>query len=427
MAITRLAVSNPSANTDILLHTATRSSLASVIATNKASTLAEVRVWIIPQGQDATPANWSYIAYDADITATNSLETFRFPIVAGDKLYVRSTTADISFQLMGIYETGADTYVYAQPTQPTSANVGDIWVDTASNVPSIDNTTVYRWSKTAVGGETSLSGTGNDLSILKYIAGYEQVYLNGSLLAKDLDYFATNGTSITGLLALTAGDIVEVISPYAIELTDVYTKSVSDSKYNTKASSGLNLIVPSSVVAGTGTATVTANGEITFSGASSISINSCFNSIYDNYKIIFKSSLNMPSNGANELRVRLRTSSGDDATNFYNGGYSHFYYGGTTVPISGGVQPGTYLPINTAFYNTSISSATFDVVGINGNGNREFYGISQGGGGASGSFGTFAGGTYITNNVHTGLTFYSSSTGTFTGKIRIYGYNNGGS
>jgi hypothetical protein len=235
MAISRLAISNPGATTDTLLHTATRSSLASIIATNKANTVAEVRVWIVPQGQDAIPANWSYIAYDADITATNSLETFRFPVMSGDKIYVRSTTADVSFQIMGIYETGADTYVYAQSTQPVAPQIGDIWVDTASDVPSIDNTTVYRWSKSAVGGETSLSGNGNDLSILKYIAGYEQVYLNGVLLAKNLDYIATNGTSITSLTALSAGDIVEVISPYAIELTDVYTKSVSDSKYATQA------------------------------------------------------------------------------------------------------------------------------------------------------------------------------------------------
>jgi hypothetical protein len=236
MAISRLAISNPSATTDTLLYTADRSSLASIIATNKASTVAEVRVWVIPTGQDGTPANWSYIAYDADITATNSLETFRFPVMVGDKIYVRSTTADVSFQIMGIYETGADTYVYAQSGQPTAPQVGDIWVDTASNIPSIDNTTVYRWSKTAVGGETSLSGAGNDSSTLQYISGYEQVYLNGILLAKDLDYTASNGTSITSLAALTAGDIVEVISPYAIELTDVYTKSVSDNKYQTKYS-----------------------------------------------------------------------------------------------------------------------------------------------------------------------------------------------
>ena len=62
MAISRLAISNPSATTDTLLYTADRSSLASIIATNKASTVAEVRVWVIPTGQDATPANWSYIA-----------------------------------------------------------------------------------------------------------------------------------------------------------------------------------------------------------------------------------------------------------------------------------------------------------------------------------------------------------------------------
>ena len=267
MAISRLAISNPGATTDTLLYTATRSALASIIATNKASTVAEVRIWVIPTGQDAAPENWSYIAYDADITATNSLETFRFPVMSGDKIYVRSTTADVSFQIMGIYETGADTYVYAQATEPTAPQVGDIWVDTASDVPSIDNTTVYRWSKTAVGGETSLSGTGNDLAILKYIAGYEQVYLNGVLLAKTLDYTATNGTSITGLTALSAGDIVEVISPYAIELTDVYTKSVSDSKYVSKPGSILNTVQVAK--SDTFSSSVASNTNVSITGLSS--------------------------------------------------------------------------------------------------------------------------------------------------------------
>jgi len=323
MAISRLAISNPSATTDTLLHTATRSSLASIIATNKASTVAEVRVWIIPTGQDATPANWSYIAYDADITATNSLETFRFPVMTGDKIYVRSTTADVSFQIMGIYETGADTYVYAQSTQPVAPQIGDIWVDTASNVPSIDNTTVYRWSKTAVGGETSLTGTGNDLSVLKYIAGYEQVYLNGVLLAKTLDYTATNGTSITSLTALSAGDIVEVISPYAIELTDVYTKSISDNKYQTKVSNGLNLIVPTGATNGT----VGANGSVTIgSNVNSVTVAGAFNSTYDNYLITVS---NFTHSYANDnIAVQLRTGSTTSTSGYY-GVLGYWGYTGT--------------------------------------------------------------------------------------------------
>lgn len=66
------------------------------------------------------------------------------------------------------------------------------------------------WRKTAAGGETSLSGYDNASQALSYTPGQEQVYLNGILLVRGDDYTATNGTSITGLTALTAGDFVQI-------------------------------------------------------------------------------------------------------------------------------------------------------------------------------------------------------------------------
>ena len=66
------------------------------------------------------------------------------------------------------------------------------------------------WRKTAAGGETSLSGYDNASQALSYTPGQEQVYLNGILLVRGDDYTATNGTSITGLAALSASDFVQV-------------------------------------------------------------------------------------------------------------------------------------------------------------------------------------------------------------------------
>jgi hypothetical protein len=66
------------------------------------------------------------------------------------------------------------------------------------------------WRKTAAGGETSLSGYDNASQALSYTPGQEQVYLNGILLVRGDDYTATNGTSITGLSALSASDFVQV-------------------------------------------------------------------------------------------------------------------------------------------------------------------------------------------------------------------------
>ena len=107
MAISRLSTSSPAANTNVLLYTrvGSRVALASVIATNKGATSATLRVWVVPNGQDATVANHAYIAYDSVIAANDSLETFRFPLTSLDKLYIRTSSSDLSVILSGIDNT----------------------------------------------------------------------------------------------------------------------------------------------------------------------------------------------------------------------------------------------------------------------------------------------------------------------------------
>jgi hypothetical protein len=105
MAISRLAASNPVSNTDILLYTGLRTILSSVIATNKSSSTATIRVWVVPLDQDAVAANHVFISYNTVVGGNDSLETFRFPVLTGDKVYIRSTSPDISFVLSGIDDT----------------------------------------------------------------------------------------------------------------------------------------------------------------------------------------------------------------------------------------------------------------------------------------------------------------------------------
>lgn len=114
MAISRLAVANPAANTDTLIYTrsGSRDALASIIATNKSSTNSTIRVWVVPFGQDAAPANHATIAYNSPVEGNNSLETFRFPVTPNDKVYVRASTADISFTLSGIDNTNVSGTEY---------------------------------------------------------------------------------------------------------------------------------------------------------------------------------------------------------------------------------------------------------------------------------------------------------------------------
>jgi len=113
MAISRLATSNPASNTDVLIYTGARTILTSIIATNKSSDPATVIVWVVPLDQDAVPANHVFISYNAAVGGNDSLETFRFPVVNGDKVYVRASTGDISFMLSGIDDTTVTGMEYA--------------------------------------------------------------------------------------------------------------------------------------------------------------------------------------------------------------------------------------------------------------------------------------------------------------------------
>ena len=108
---------------------------------------------------------------------------------------------------------------------------------------SISSTSdIYRYRYTAAGGETSESGPDDNGLTLSYIAGKEQVYLNGVLLARTSDYNATNGTSITGLAALAAGDILEVITFTAFELANVLSPTLFDAKGDLLAGTGADTV-----------------------------------------------------------------------------------------------------------------------------------------------------------------------------------------
>jgi hypothetical protein len=144
------------------------------------------------------------------------------------------------------YDSFDDRYLGAKSSPPSLDNdgntlgVGAIYWNSVTNQMfawtgsawgSISSTAdIYRFRFTAAGGETSESGIDDNGLTLAYIPGKEQVYLNGVLLSRTSDYVATNGTSIASLAALTAGDILEVITFTAFELADSIARSLFDAK-----------------------------------------------------------------------------------------------------------------------------------------------------------------------------------------------------
>jgi hypothetical protein len=145
-----------------------------------------------------------------------------------------------------VYDNFDDRYLGAKSSAPTLDNDGNalitgaIYFNTVSNVmlawsgsawTSISSSAaIYRYRFTATGGETSKSGADDSSQTLAYLAGYEQVYLNGVLLVRGQDYTATNGTSITALSALVVNDVLEIITFTAFSVITDIPQSVVDAK-----------------------------------------------------------------------------------------------------------------------------------------------------------------------------------------------------
>ena len=108
--------------------------------------------------------------------------------------------------------------------------------------PNTAGATLTQWRYTATGGETSLSGTDGFSTALSYTVGSEQVFINGVLLERGVDYAATTGTTITGLTALVANDIATVISPSSFNVANAIPKSTVTAKGDLLAATGASTV-----------------------------------------------------------------------------------------------------------------------------------------------------------------------------------------
>jgi hypothetical protein len=109
MPIVRLGAANTAAATDTILATFTGEHLVSVIAANTSiatTSAVKVNIWIRPLVYNSD-ADKIYIAENLLIGAGQSFETFRFAVNAGDIVYVRATTSEVSFSCNGIPQNDA--------------------------------------------------------------------------------------------------------------------------------------------------------------------------------------------------------------------------------------------------------------------------------------------------------------------------------
>jgi hypothetical protein len=181
---------------------------------------------------------------------------------------------------------------------------------------------------------------------------------------------------------------------------------------------GLVPIVPSSIVLGSGTGSVAVNGSVTFTGASTLSLNDVFSANYLNYRINIV--MNQASSANTNIQGRLRVSGSDAATSYYEGGI--LQSGGSLAGVNNlnqgiwnlgrthsAADPNAHASISVKIFQPFLAKPTTSYTESTAWTNTETV-------------------SFRFSGFHTGLTSYTgltliSATGTFGGVVKVYGYN----
>jgi hypothetical protein len=206
--------------------------------------------------------------------------------------------------------------------------------------------------------------------------------------------------------------------PLASEVTNLsnyYTKGEIDIL---DAPTGLKKIVPASVAVGSGSGSADASGTVTFSGASSVSVNDVFSATYKHY-VIYTDLTGVSADSS--MYLKLRVSGTDASTNYYyavpalasSGATSHRF----ANPATGGFEFGQTDSANNAHKYSGRVELFRPFEAVHTTCHIQFNDITNAGLISSGA----GGGYHDGNTSYTGFTIYPSS-GNFTGLVKVYGY-----
>ncbi len=310
-------------------------------------------------------------------------------------------------------------------------NVGNTY--TQAQIDNKVANTFERWTKTVSASGTVISGLDDNAVTLDYTAGLEQVYVNGILLAPE-EYVATSGSAVTLDEAVVTNDIIQIHTLKNFRVPNTYTIAQTDDQFLTKTSAsstylsqasasttyapvaagGLVQIVATSIAATGGSGSISSTGTVSFTSASAISLNNCFTSNYDNYKVIIN--LTAASTSAN-LQPRFRLSGTDSSASYYN---AHMYLVSGTG--TGTVQQDANISSMSLgdYSSTSQTIAVLDIFNVFAASVTPFnYQVGMSYSTASRSF--VGAGIHNVATSYDGITI-RPSTGTFTGTVQVYGY-----
>ena len=235
---TSAAASATAANTSAINAAASESVVAasaSAAATSATSASASATAAATSASSASTSASSALTSQSAAATSAASAST------SASSALTSANSAATS------YDDFDDRYLGAKSSPPTVDNDGNalltgaLYWNTSSNkmfvwsgsawaeISSSADIIFYKY--TVSGGATSVTGADDNGLTLSYTVGKEQVYINGVLQVRGSDYVATTGSSITGISAMLASDIVTVLAFTSFVVSDTYTQAQANALF----------------------------------------------------------------------------------------------------------------------------------------------------------------------------------------------------
>jgi len=249
---------------------------------------------------------------------------------------------------------------------------------------------------TAVNAGTGISGGGTSGSVTITNSMATEITAAGDIIV------GTGSATFDNLPIGTTGQFLTAdttVSPYKV-------------KWSTPASAALTKIIPASVTVGSGSGSVSASGVITFSGVSSLQIDTCFSSTYEFYKLLG----NIYGSTNSDLQAQFRYSS-TTITAGYNGNLA---IAAPNVSSFSFVNSSNTAQLTVGRLTNTAQEDSYFAMELNVDPSGSNYARITGTQGGQNPMGVF-GGNVANQQIYTSLVLKPSS-GTMTGRISIYGY-----
>lgn len=374
---------------------------------------------------------------------------------------------------VGAWQSREDSRTVAvlSSTVPTSANPGDIWVNTNDGISFVyyNDGTSAQWiemlpsgvpllnTKANISGDTftgnvtaprfisnTTTGTapfgvasttlvtnlnadlldGNHSTAFAPAAGSVDLVTLGTVTSGkwnaspiDVNYGGTGTSTLTSGAYLKGAGTSAITAQTGIPATDITSGLLDIARGGTGTTLGAGgvEIVATSTSVNAGSASIAADGLITFSGVTTLGLNGIFNSSYDNYTVVVTNYAST-SAGSNQA-IQLR-SGGTTVTSATYQWYGYRFVSWSNAAIAGNGSTSWYLMESISQSNPYYTSIMQFITPFNSNEYTRYVNSSYIYGGSYGMA--------ISNGMNASLASHDGITLTFTaassGRVKVYGY-----